>query len=364
MDVNRTGPSVEVFPLRPWQLVWYCSISFFGGTGNIMVLYVIWKGGPTFRKTSYNLWLVSLATSDLLLSSVAVPNYVLSTSVYSHPRGQAGDRLCKGLTGYGMMFLLAYASTYNMAGISIERLNVVANPISVQTNLSRLSTKVKIAFAWVLACVVISPIFPGIEYSQNNAAVGNFCTFHWSSLVLQRVVYVVVFSMNYVFPLTILGYTGMRIRKHLKYQEKVLKENMRDSHSNNYLRKLEGRRRRSLRILLMVFVAFFICWTPHNVMYFCFQELGGDNSMWNTDYFQFGVLLGFSNSFVNCALYAFISDEFRGHFYVTFSGVVGLLNSLCLTCKHKKTMLREPLIESHVQIKSMKGYDRIHEESG
>ena len=112
------------------------------------------------------------------------------------------------------------------------------------------------------------------------------------------------------------------------------------------LKQLDCRKKRTFRILLMILVAFCICWTPDNVLYFCFQFSGMDSSMWNKDYFQVAVLLGFSNSFINCVLYAFICDEFRGHFSTTFPITLRSLNCLVLTCKGKKNVRRKPLIKS------------------
>ena len=353
-------PVVNGFPLRSWQLIWYCCITFFGVSGNIVVLIVIWKGSPRFRSTSYNLWLASLATADLLLSIIAVPNYVLSTSAYNHPDGKQGERLCKGLTGYSITFWLAETSIYHLVGISLERFKVVANPISARAEVSTLKTKIKITLAWILAFLVIVPRFPGIEYSRYHPAVGNYCTFHWPNLVFSQVLYVIVFLLNYIMPLIVLVYTSTRIRQHLTHQDRALNENMIGSNQKECIKKLDSRNRRSLRILLLVVVAFCICWTPHRVMYFIFQFLGGDSSMWNKGYFQIGVLLGLSNSFVNCILYAFMSDEFKMHFCTTFPSIVRLFNSLSLECKCKNIMSRRLLTMSDVQRRPDTGYGAIY----
>ena len=321
-----------------------------------MVLIVICKSGSTFRSTPYNLWLASLATADLLLSIIAIPSYILSTSVYNHPRGKEGDSLCRFLTAYPTMFLLAEASVYHLVGISIERFKVVMNPIRERARVSKRNTKIKIVLAWILAFLVIfPPVFRDTTYSRHHPTIGNYCTFRGSNLVFAWIRNVGVFVANYIVPLAVLLYTSVCIGQHLKRLEQSF------NNSSIGPNKHEGRslavpKKRTLKILVMVVAAFITCWTPNRVMFFSFQF---DSSLWNRCYFQIGVLLGFSNSFLNCVLYAFVSDEFSRHFSLTFPNVAKLWDRLSLTCKCKKNVSGEPLIESNAQTKSVTTYGTI-----
>ena len=347
----------DVFPPRSWEMAWYSVITLFAISGNFVVLTVIFKGGPKLQQMPFNMWLSSLAIADTLLCIIAAPNYILSTSAYNHPGGLKGDILCKVLTGYAMSGWLAEASIYNLVGISIERLRVIARPLSARALTSTFCTKTKIAFAWILAFLVISPRFFGLRYRPRDmkASVGNYCIYEWPSLALDRTLYVFVFIMNYIVPLFTLIYTSFRIRKHLQSQENAImcmaslnsytRNTDEDMNKKRYSTVVRGRKRTE-RTLLLVVLAFFICWTPHRIMYFIFQFSGGNSFVWNTPGFQIGILLGFSNSFVNCVLYAFQCEKFRKQFAITFPSAGKLFN---LPLKHTRNLGTQTLREALLQ---------------
>ena len=342
-----TTMSHDAFPLRYWELLWYICIAFLGLAGNMAVIYVIWRSDPRFRSASYNRWLLSLATADLLLSIITTPNYILSTSVYNHPGGKQGDVLCRIFTGYTAMSCLAEASIYHLVGISIERLRVVVNPLSSRATESKHSTNTKIGIAWILAFLVqFPPNFVYTKYSYDHPTIGNHCTAPWeSNLAFGRIVFVVVFLMDFLLPLFVLVYTSMSIRRHLNSQGKAFANKVMGLHKHKG-RRFDSRKTRTSRMLSMVVAAFCICWTPHWIM--CFSLQFANSIFWNKAYFQIGLLLGISNSVVNCVLYALLSDEFRRQFYATFPNITRLLNRLSLTNKNEKTGLIEPLVKPNV----------------
>ena len=163
---RRSGP---LLPLSTSYLTFLCCISFLTVTGDTMVIHVMRRSGSTLRSVSYNLWLVSLATSDLLVSIIILPTYVLSTSAYDHPSGQQGDALCKFLTGYSITYWLLKISIFHVIGISIERFKVIVDPIATRALVSNVGTKRKSAIAWIVLFLVHVPLsFVYLKYSDNH----------------------------------------------------------------------------------------------------------------------------------------------------------------------------------------------------
>lgn len=61
------------FGLRVWQLLWYIWISIAGCVGNSIVIYITFKSSDIQRKTPFNVYLLTLAIVDLIISIFAIP---------------------------------------------------------------------------------------------------------------------------------------------------------------------------------------------------------------------------------------------------------------------------------------------------
>ena len=355
---NQTSSNNDVFPLRFWELAWLCCIALLGASGSTLVLHVISRSRHT-RFASYNLWLKSIAITDLLLFIIAVPNYVLSTSVYDHPSGEKGNLLCKLVTGYSINQWLLLVSTFHFIGISTEVIKLIVNPTTERANVAKLShytlTKIKIAVAWILPFLGNLPAFVYNKYSADHPDTGNFCAIEpdWPNVVIYvKVVHVVVYLMYYPVPLFVLVFTTLRIRQQFRHLEKALlsQEAVEIGPNEQEFRRLvlQRQKKRTLLTLSMVAVAFSICWAPCwvsvmlELLQYHFSRIS-----FNGNLFQVGLLLEFLNLFMNCVLYAYLSDEFRRHFCLTFPKTARFLKSFRLKCKCKKGMVKTPLISSY-----------------
>ena len=337
-----------------WELICWTCISVLGVSGNVVVLYVIWRSGPEFRSCSYNLWLAFLATADFILSILVLPFYIISTSVWKPTSGEQGDILC--IIGVASTSWLERCSIYHLVGISLERYNVVVNPLSALARDSKLRTKIKIAACWILSFLaefLVQTFLDKIKYSRQNPTIGNHCTIQWPNLIVSQTGNVVLFLLQYIVPLAVLVYTSVRITQHLRHQERAFINDAMGSNSHE-IKRLENRKKRSLRTLTMVVAAFFVCQTPSHVMWISLQLKS--SVFWNTYYFQMALLLATFNSFLNCVLYSFMSDEFRTHFSLTFPNISRLWHRLSFTCKFNGQMSRKPLIKSDAQKESAKFY--------
>ena len=360
-NTSKTSSSAEAFPLRHWELVWISCIAFLSVLANSIIIHVLWRSRSSLCLMSYNYnhWLASLATADLLLSLIALPNYVLSTSVFTHPSGKEGDLMCKIFTGYSIWPCLAQVSIYHVAGISTERLKVVINPSQAQV--FKLTTKIKIAVAWIFPFLLYLPIYPTyITYSPDHPELGNYCgePVNQHSTITYSVLSGLILIFGYILPLFVLVYCFLRIGKQLKLHEKALVDNMVVT-DTDVRERLKTRTRRTLLTLWIVVSVFLICWTPAGVLYF--SQLFGSSGLYrfNSEPYQAARLMGFSNSFINCLVYASLSEEFRKHFCLTFPAVACVLKSLFSMCRHKKMRERALLIKSDGRRNSHTDYDSV-----
>ena len=276
--------------------------------GNSTLCLVVWKSGPEFRRVPFNIYLVALAVTDLLLAVVSLPVYVMSSSIYQHPEGKDGLILCKIITGYLLQFWLAGVSVFLLVIISFERCSAIRNPFQARTRTTSRKTAIYISAAWSIGIFINLPMIIGVKYSKSHPNIGNYCAYDWSPLSLTF--YACTFMLQFLIPAIIFIVNFYRVRKYLGKLDDNLKSGFESS--GQMLRALE-QKKKTVRIVFVVSAAFFVCWTPNNVMYFMFQYGGSKDITWDSALYQIGIILGFLNSCINPFLYAFQSDGFRNH---------------------------------------------------
>ena len=290
-----------------------------------MVCLVVVKSGPKFRLVPFNVYLMALSVTDLCLALTCLPVYVMSTSKFQHPSGNAGSVFCKIISGYLLPFWLAGASIYILVIISFERYEAVSRPFCHRTRRAKVRTCLGIAFAWFMGLLIQMPTIIGEQYASNHvyATVGNYCMFTWKNPTVITGIYALTFGLNYVMPALILTMNFYRTKKCIDKLDESLQRSFADK---RYHDAILTKKRKSVRIVFVVTLAFFVCWTPNNVMYFLFQYWDQKDIAWNSNVFQIGIILGFFSSCINPLLYAFQSKDFRKNCATIIRKIFGLTN--------------------------------------
>ena len=305
-----------------WEIICYCFIFVTGLFGNLTVIIVVLKSGSArhrFREVPFNIYLMALAIVDLIFAVTCLPVYVLSTNVFDHPTGVQGDILCKLVTGYLIPFWLGDVSINTLLIISFERHAAICKPFqAIQLGISR-RTYFYIAGTYLAAFVLQIPTLVGIRWAGVNGTV-SYCTYIWPSDTVSTSIFAVIFTCHFVLPSTIFLINFYRIKKCLMKLDGDLRRSLGDAKQRV---KIVKSKEKTVRIVLVVLVAFFVSWTPNHVMYFMFQFGVKHNVRWNSKYFQVGLILGFSSSWLNPFLYAFQSRNFRSHCHKVFKKMVG-----------------------------------------
>ena len=338
-----------------WEIICYCFIFLTGLLGNLVVIIVVLKSGSArhrFREVPFNIYLMALSIVDLTFAVTCLPIYILSTSVFDHPTGVKGDIFCKLITGYLIPFWLCDVSIYTLVIISFERHAAICKPFqAIRLGIPR-KTYFYIIGAYLTAFIVQIPTIVGIRWAGASGTV-SYCKYDWPSDTVSTIIYAVVFVCHFILPATIFIFNFYRIKKCLTKLDGHLRRSFGDARQRV---KIMKSKEKTIRIVFVVMAAFFVLWTPNHVMYFLFQFGKIHHFRWNSNYYQAGIILGFSSSWLNPFLYAFQSRDFRSHCRKVFGKMLGgrvigqLQSSSQSTSSTVKTKLQFKKLETPVEI--------------
>eukprot|EP00112_Aurelia_sp_Birch-Aquarium-sp1_P003604 Seg1405.6 transcript_id=Seg1405.6/GoldUCD/mRNA.D3Y31 product="Phe13-bombesin receptor" protein_id=Seg1405.6/GoldUCD/D3Y31 len=310
--------------MSPWRIVCFGFIIFLGLTGNLIVCLVMAMSGRRLRSVPFNVYIVSLAATDLCLAVIGIPIYMFSKSSFNHPTGLAGTVLCKIITGNLIPFWLAGSSVYVLVLISFERFYAIRDPFLARTRVTSKKTICAVLSAWIVGLMVQIPVIAGAEYSEKNATVSRYCTYKWKSKTTTFSIYLASLAVQYGVPAFLLILNFVRIQRCLGNLDGVLKRQM-AGQSPIHNRAIVKQKKKTVQIVFIVVIAFFVCWTPNTVMFFVFQYGGNSSLSPKSDAFGMSVVLAFSSAWINPLLYSFQSAEFRAHCMKIFRKIYRIL---------------------------------------
>lgn len=303
------------FPIKTWLITSYTLISIVGVLGNSLVLIVLIKG-PHLQKAMVNVYIMSLAISDLCAAILCLPVYITSTSNFkAHPTGTGGDIMCKILSGYNVLFILAFVSVYTRVAIALERYYAICKPISYRKILNKNRAVKVIMMIWILSLLLNLDTFVGELYVDKNGFVGAHCTFFINYKIknAQSAVFFISFCVRYVFPAFFITFSCIAIRRKLQSQgtRMVRGKIMGVEHLTQKIKA--NKQRRTFITFLYVIMAYYILWTPNQIIYICFNFKLFQTSWesWNENYVQVTVIMCFFTCCVNPVIYPFRSKQFR-----------------------------------------------------
>eukprot|EP00794_Sanderia_malayensis_P007807 gene7811-8653_t len=314
----------DVFPIRAWQLTLYILIATTGIFGNGLI-FVVLRTNQSLRSSAFGTYIGALALADILVCILCVPIYLTSTSWFTaHPMGAAGDAMCKTLSGYNILFFFATVSVYTLVAMAHERRVAICNPFYARTASTPRRAKIVVGLIWFFSLLLGLLSIIGEKVSDpKHASVGAHCTFSnaYGSDIIPKVVYVLVFSIQYVFPISFMVICFAFIKRELKAKNlRALR------HPTPHIQAGEiatiKLRRKSVNTVLIVIVLFFFCWSMNQVIYFCLN-FGLISIKWNGNVNQASVMLCFVSSCINPFVYAIRSKHFR-------DGFIDALSCKCL----------------------------------
>ncbi|KAM9824428.1 C3a anaphylatoxin chemotactic receptor-like [Neosynchiropus ocellatus] len=224
-------------------IVFYTLTVVLGITGNSVV---IWVTGFQLKPNVTNVWLVNLAVADLIFCFTRVFSLVKKLFFEHWP---FGTFLCKfnGFFKYANMF----CSVFLLAAISLDRALCVWLPVFTKRHRTVWTARCASLCIWVSAVIFSTPYF---VYRQVYLGKGNLskCSLevknsgdesHTPKLALYSIRFLCGFLLPFLVILTCYVLAAVGIKR------------------TRLLRK-----KRSLRIVASLVVAFFLCWGPYHCL--------------------------------------------------------------------------------------------------
>ena len=281
--------------------------------GNLLVILAITR--TRLNHINVNLQVLSLATTDVLISSFPLP--VLSTYfTFYWPQWMANNGLCKA-TIY-VVNLCASVSILTMTMIAIDRYFVVQKNRSLFT---RRKCKITLVLIWIIgALVAITNIINGgLHKEELHDGSYDICNRisgkHIRDSSIKRSL---IIKLLLGLPLTIgliviyarLSYSVWK-RRNIPTDE--------NSQSKN-VKRAKNVKIRALHMMFAVVVAFAVCWIPYYVI-----TILRIVQLTSTPHIYPGVVLysytlAMLNSAINPIIYALLSNRFRSAFREIVTG--------------------------------------------
>lgn len=336
--------------------VFFVLTFFIGFVGNTLLIYLILKVKKLQSITS--LFLMSLASADLLLIMICVPMKItefLSDNVWIF-----GSFMCK-LYHY-MHTFTAVCSVMNLTAMSLERYLAIIHPLKAKIRCTYTRAKIIIIFIWLISFIASLPILLGkqlvkLGLSKVDVCMKVWCNGAWQIFEIYRTLLLLVIPfgvMSYCYIYISMELYTLPILRRKKKDSKVVgtasKSEMDQSNENITLqteistsstlvknqhpaRTIPGKnvsfrsssddeatRKQIIKILMSIVGIFFICWAPitinNTLIAFSAVPREAHGYHW---YIRIGFhLLSYINSCINPIVYGFMSKRFREGFKKVF----------------------------------------------
>ncbi|KAG7495584.1 cholecystokinin receptor type A [Solea senegalensis] len=341
------------------RIVLYSLIFLLSVLGNSLIIAVLVRNRR--MRTVTNLFLLSLAISDLMVSLVCIPFTLIPNLMRDFIFG-AG--ICK-LVMY-FMGVSVSVSTFNLVAISLERYSAICNPLSSRAWQTKSHAAKVITATWVASFILMLPypISSTLKpFTRLNNSTGHMCRLVWPNDIIQQSWYVCLLLLLFLIPgivmMTAYGlislelYRGIRFelssRKSSRdrqcssgsikpgdsdgcYMQPSKKKSMTMSITNSSSKPMVAGRvcgtsstanlmakKRVIRMLLVIVFLFFLCWTPVFVVN-AWQAFDQRSAYRLTGApISFIHLLSYISACVNPIIYCFMNKRFRQGMLATFS---------------------------------------------
>ena len=266
--------------------------------GNTLVCIIVLKNQA--MKTTMNYLLVNLAVADVLVAFSLVPQYVLNLA-FDHPPGEAGDYLCRLLTGGGWLWFGDKVSLYILVVIAFERYFVVVHPFTGRERLSGTTLRVVLILCWTLNLLLNIPNFTTPTYEPNPEF---HCPQRWSHPTLAKVYTVLCYFIFGAIPLATIVYLYTRVVYFLWDRDFTP---MSSSHYSN-----DRNRKKITKMVIIVTFLFGVLRAPNLVTYMLSQFDPDTYTFGSTSYIASVALVALNSTF-NPFVYSLHSTNFRRH---------------------------------------------------
>uniref|UniRef100_A0A8C9NY83 Cholecystokinin receptor type A n=1 Tax=Spermophilus dauricus TaxID=99837 RepID=A0A8C9NY83_SPEDA len=316
-------PAVQIFL---YSLIFLLSV-----LGNTLVITVLIRNKR--MRTVTNIFLLSLAVSDLMLCLFCMPFNLIPNLLKDFIFGSA---VCKTTTYF--MGTSVSVSTFNLVAISLERYGAICRPLQSRVWQTKSHALKVIAATWCLSFTIMTPypIYSNlVPFTKNNNQTANMCRFLLPNDVMQQSWHTFLLLILFLIPGIVMmvayGLISLELYQGIKFdasQKKSAKGKylltvclrqktppLRDPHLLHPLMA----KKRVIRMLMVIVVLFFLCWMPifSANAWRAYDTTSAERHLSGTP-ISFILLLSYTSSCVNPIIYCFMNKRFRLGFMATF----------------------------------------------
>ncbi|XP_028974729.2 chemokine XC receptor 1 isoform X2 [Esox lucius] len=288
----------DINGLEPVTAAFFLIIFLFSVAGNVLMLVVLCRHGGRRRVT--NLFILNLLTSDLLFT-LTLPFW----AVYNLSHWLFGDVACKLLTG--VYFTGFYSSLLLLTSLTVDRfMTVVVNSWNAVPKWRLRCAWAACTASWVISFAASLHDVISAQVVEVHSENGIFnCEASTVPDEEERLGYYLQVSLLFLLPLTIIILCYSAILR------KVLVTASRRPH-------------RTILVVFLIVVAFFICWGPYNLVLFLQAMYKSDCDVRERLHVSYVVcrILAYAHCCVNPLLYL-LSHSFRRHLWSLVCGGTG-----------------------------------------
>ncbi|XP_077988480.1 galanin receptor type 1-like [Glandiceps talaboti] len=307
---SSSSPSKEEITMKTIFVL----IGLFGIVGNFLVSFVIMKVKSLRTLTNIlicNQSLIDLTSSVLVIAINLGPN----KKAVDVPPGLAGSVLCKLWLSRYLMWASFNISTFNLVAVTLERYVAIVFPVVHHNRFTAFKAKVVCVFVWGLGLAYQS-YWAKANYNKNNGS----CGVHYTVGVMQKVMGVLAFSIEYMLPLIAMTfcYGKMFFTLKRRSQNKKLgagarsvaqtsgesRGNKNEEENPSFVRA----RKNVIKMLCIIFLTYAICWAPNQFMYLEYNLAGVYHSSLLSNV---TVVMAFLNMCINPLIYCLKYHQFQ-----------------------------------------------------
>ncbi|NWR90960.1 XCR1 protein, partial [Furnarius figulus] len=261
--------------------------------GNSLVLWILLKYENLTSLT--NIFIVNLSVSDLIFSCM-LPFWVVDQSF----GWIFGEFLCKAVNA---IFSIGYYSgVFFLTLMTMLRYLCVVNPLSTLRSQTQCCGFLVCLGVWTVSILIVVPeiMHTTVQENLEGGRTCDYADWKWKK--------VDIYLRNILF----LCSFGVIIFCYFKILVILLRTRSRRKH-------------RTVKLILIIVVAFFLCWAPYNIFSFLITfppstcQYAKDSSL----AFHISRKIAFSHCCLNPVLYVFVGVKFKRH-----------LAQLCSHCSH------------------------------
>jgi len=227
----------------------YTIVVLVGICGNSLVIEVVRK--KRSMHSTMNFLLVNLAIADLLTLVWCLPGTVLFYT--AQPSGQLGTYLCKFITTHSIAGIGMIVSGLTLTLISVERYKALVTPMETRFRLSKGNVLYPIVGIWVFAVVYVCPLFVFETYNDGTQR----CMTLWPA---KASAYWIILAVIVITAFVTMFVCYFSIIKGLYFTNTICSSNANAGGGNDAIVK-----RKIVKMLLIVTVAFVFCFFPYSI---------------------------------------------------------------------------------------------------